>query len=148
MEFSGLAADSREVEPGFLFAALKGAKTDGGRFIEEAVRRGAVAVLGAPELAEQARKLGVRFIADTNPRLQARAHGRGVLRAPAEHASPPSPAPTARHRSRHFLRQIWSSQGRKAASVGTLGVYSPQRPCAACATRRPIPSGCTLSSRD
>ena len=70
MEFSGLAADSREVKPGFLFAALKGTKTDGGRFIEDAVKRGAVVVLGEPELAEHVHKLGLQFIADKNPRLR------------------------------------------------------------------------------
>ncbi len=124
MEFSGLAADSREIEPGFLFAALKGAKTDGGRFIEEAVRRGAVAVLGTPELAEQARKLGVRFIPDTNPRLR-------LARMAAEFyaAQPKCVAAVTGTNGKtsvaHFLRQIWSSQGRRAASIGTLGVYSP-----------------------
>ena len=30
---TGLAADSREVKPGYLFAALPGVKTDGARFI-------------------------------------------------------------------------------------------------------------------
>ena len=44
-QFRGLAADSREVKPGFLFAALSGSKTDGARFIEDAVKRGAIAVL-------------------------------------------------------------------------------------------------------
>ncbi len=41
----GIAYDSREVEPGCLFAALPGVHTDGHRFIPEAVRRGAAAVL-------------------------------------------------------------------------------------------------------
>ncbi len=44
-EIAGLAYDSRAVRPGFLFCALPGEKTDGGRYAEEAVRRGAVAVL-------------------------------------------------------------------------------------------------------
>ena len=44
----GITADSRAVQPGFLFAALPGGKVDGTRFIAEAVARGAVAVL-APE---------------------------------------------------------------------------------------------------
>ena len=44
---AGLAADSREVKPGYLFAALPGVKTDGARFIEEALKRGAAAVLVA-----------------------------------------------------------------------------------------------------
>ena len=44
----GITADSRAVRPGFLFAALPGAKADGRDFIAEAVSRGAAAVL-APE---------------------------------------------------------------------------------------------------
>src|SRR5438552_3276191 len=44
-EILGLTADSREVRPGYLFAALPGGKLDGRRFIADAVARGAVAVL-------------------------------------------------------------------------------------------------------
>ena len=42
---TGLTADSREVRPGFLFAALSGVKTDGARFIADAMARGAAAIL-------------------------------------------------------------------------------------------------------
>jgi UDP-N-acetylmuramoyl-L-alanyl-D-glutamate--2,6-diaminopimelate ligase len=41
----GLAYDSREVRPGWLFAALPGQHMDGHRFVAQAVERGAVAVL-------------------------------------------------------------------------------------------------------
>lgn len=44
-ELSGLALDSRELHPGDLFIALPGTATDGRRFVADAVRRGAVAVL-------------------------------------------------------------------------------------------------------
>ena len=44
---TGLTADSREVKPGYLFAALPGVKTDGARFIDDAIKRGAAAVLVA-----------------------------------------------------------------------------------------------------
>lgn len=44
-EIAGLAYDSRQVQPGSLFFALPGEKTDGGRFIDDAVRHGAAAVL-------------------------------------------------------------------------------------------------------
>ena len=123
MEFSGLAADSREIRPGFLFAAFKGTKTDGAQFIEDAVTRGAVVVLGAPELAEQVRKLGVSFIADKNPRLR-------LARMAAEFygAQPKCVAAVTGTNGKtsvaSFLRQIWTSEGRAAASIGTLGVYS------------------------
>ena len=42
---SGLAYDSRRVEPGFLFFAFPGAKTDGRQFAGDAVSRGALAVV-------------------------------------------------------------------------------------------------------
>src|SRR4051812_48636494 len=70
VRFKGLASDSREVKPGYLFAALPGTNTDGGAFVADAVARGAAAVLGHPELAPHARELGVAFLADENPRLR------------------------------------------------------------------------------
>lgn len=44
-EISSLACDSRRVQPGALFFALPGGTTDGSLYIEDAVRRGAVAVV-------------------------------------------------------------------------------------------------------
>ncbi len=41
----GIAYDSRRVEPGFLFFAFAGAKTDGAQFAEDAIRKGALAIL-------------------------------------------------------------------------------------------------------
>ena len=46
----GLAYDSRNVERGDLFIALPGLHTDGHRFIDQAIRRGAVAILHQDEL--------------------------------------------------------------------------------------------------
>ena len=123
-EFRGLAADSREVEPGFLFAALAGTKTDGARFIQDAVKRGAVAVLGAPEAAEAAREAGVRFIQARNPRLKL-----AELAAEFYGAQPGTIAAVTGTNGKtsvaSFLRQIWASAGRKAASLGTLGIDAP-----------------------
>ena len=48
---TGITADSRDVRPGTIFAALPGAKLDGSQFIAAAVAAGAVAVL-APQGAE------------------------------------------------------------------------------------------------
>ncbi len=42
----GVECDSRKVEKGFLFVAVRGVKEDGHAFIREAVERGAVAVVG------------------------------------------------------------------------------------------------------
>ena len=46
IEVSGLTADSRKVEPGFVFAALKGVAADGRQFIPQALEKGAVAIIG------------------------------------------------------------------------------------------------------
>ena len=45
VEISGLTEDSRKVKPGFLFVATPGTKLHGRGFIEDAIQRGAVAVL-------------------------------------------------------------------------------------------------------
>ena len=66
LPITGLTADSRSVKPGFLFAALPGVKTNGTRFIAEAVQRGAAAILlghgGAPALN------GTPVVEDADPR--------------------------------------------------------------------------------
>ena len=47
-----ITADSRQVKPGSLFVAVKGATVDGHRFIPDVIARGAVAVVGTqPNLA-------------------------------------------------------------------------------------------------
>ena len=123
-EFRGLAADSREVKPGFLFAALAGSTTDGARFIEDAVARGAVAVLGGPDAGAQVRKLGVRFIAASNPRRRL-----AELAAEFYGAQPSVVAAVTGTNGKtsvaSFVRQIWAFQGRAAASLGTIGIDAP-----------------------
>jgi UDP-N-acetylmuramoyl-L-alanyl-D-glutamate--2,6-diaminopimelate ligase len=49
---NGVVLDSRQVQPGDLFVALEGAKTDGHRFIPDAIQRGAPAVVGEKALGE------------------------------------------------------------------------------------------------
>ncbi len=44
VRITGITHDSRRVEPGFLFVAIRGANADGSRFIGEAFSRGAAAV--------------------------------------------------------------------------------------------------------
>jgi UDP-N-acetylmuramoyl-L-alanyl-D-glutamate--2,6-diaminopimelate ligase len=123
-QFRGIAADSREVQPGFLFAALTGTRTSGARFIQDAVKRGAVAVMGDPESAGAAKALGVQFIPAANPRQQ-------LARMAAEFfgAQPSTIAAVTGTNGKTsvaaFVRQIWTSQSRKAASLGTVGIDSP-----------------------
>ena len=45
LEVSGIAYDSRQVRPGYLFAAIQGEKADGHDFIPQALAAGGVAIL-------------------------------------------------------------------------------------------------------
>jgi UDP-N-acetylmuramoyl-L-alanyl-D-glutamate--2,6-diaminopimelate ligase len=49
---SGVAYDSRDVSPGNIFVALKGAVVDGHNFIQDAIQRGAAAVVGTQAISE------------------------------------------------------------------------------------------------
>src|SRR5665213_3755905 len=70
-EISGLSLDSRKVEPGFVFAALRGTRADGKEFVDDAVARGAVAILTDDPNSYEAlarRTPPVTIIGDDNPR--------------------------------------------------------------------------------
>ncbi|MGH6872362.1 MAG: UDP-N-acetylmuramoyl-L-alanyl-D-glutamate--2,6-diaminopimelate ligase [Rhizomicrobium sp.] len=122
-DFSGLASDSRAVRPGYLFAALPGGKANGAQFIADAVKRGAVAVLGAADARADAEKLGVRFIADENPRARL-----AKFAAAFYGMQPKTVAAVTGTNGKTsvavFLRQIWERLGRNAASMGTVGVVT------------------------
>jgi UDP-N-acetylmuramoyl-L-alanyl-D-glutamate--2,6-diaminopimelate ligase len=51
-EVTGVCLDSRQVQPGCIFVALEGGKTDGHRFISDAIRRGAIAAVGTQALED------------------------------------------------------------------------------------------------
>jgi len=121
-ELAGLTADSRAVAPGFLFAALPGARADGRGFIAEAVRRGAAAVL-APEGTEWPPGVPPR------PLLTAADPRRAFARMAAAHYGLQPATVVAitgtngKTSTAEFLRQIWAfGGGAAAASLGTLGL--------------------------
>jgi len=117
----GITADSRRVQPGWLFAALPGTAADGGSFVADAVGRGAAAVLGRPGLAVPN---GVPLVPSANPRRDF------ALMAARFHAGQPRTiaAVTGTNGKTSvvtFTRQMWTKLGFKAASLGTLGLVAP-----------------------
>lgn len=46
IDIKGIAYDSRKVKEGYLFIAIKGFETDGHKYIDSAIKNGAVAILG------------------------------------------------------------------------------------------------------
>lgn len=120
---SGLAVDSRQVKQGDLFFALAGAKTDGAKFIDQAIANGAVAIAGehAPTSA-----IGVPFVKLANARRAlALAAARMSARQPQTIAA--VTGTSGKTSVAAFTRQIWMRQGFAAASIGTIGLVSPKR---------------------
>jgi UDP-N-acetylmuramoyl-L-alanyl-D-glutamate--2,6-diaminopimelate ligase len=124
VEIGGLALDSRAVRAGDLFAAMPGTRTDGSRFLAEAVAKGAVAVLGDAQLAS----------ATELPALVAR-EPRAALARVAARFYGPQPAMVAavtgtsgKSSVAVFTRQLWAALGKRAASIGTLGLQTSDAP--------------------
>ena len=123
VDVHGLAVDSRAVVPGDLFFALAGSKTDGARFIDSAIKAGAVAVAGDRTSQGDAR---VPFVVTPNPRLAlARAAARFYPRQPATIAA--VTGTSGKTSVAAFTRQIWERLGHASASIGTIGLVSPKR---------------------
>ena len=120
VEVTGLAADSRAVRPGDLFAALPGTRQDGARFVADAVARGAVAVLTDPATAQG---VTVPALVAAEPRaalarMAARFFGRQPRTVVAVTGTSGKTSIVA------FTRQLWQGFGLPAASIGTLGVQT------------------------
>ena len=108
--------------PGMLFAALAGSRTDGRRFVADAIARGAAAVLADPAFA--AAGLGVPLVLDPDPRR------RLALMAARFYGAQPRcivavTGTSGKTSVAGFVRQLWSRLGHQAASLGTLGLIAP-----------------------
>ena len=123
IEIRGLTADSRAVERGFLFAALPGSTTDGARYVSDALRRGAVAVLASSHSVLDPLPGGVAVAHAADPRralalMAARFHPLQPEHLVAVTGTSGKTSVAA------FARQIFATTGHQAASLGTLGVVS------------------------
>ncbi len=125
-EISGLTADSRRVEPGYLFAALPSATensgTDGRDYIADALARGAVAIL-APDgtRIEPSHDADPCLITDENPRWRFAQFASRFYGAQPETIVGVT-GTNGKSSVAGFTRQIWALLGNKSASMGTLGL--------------------------
>ena len=119
---TGIAFDSRKVKPGNVFFALAGSKTDGARFVVDAVQAGAAVILGE----------GLRPAAVPESVIYAQvADARLALAKAAAWFHPRQPetilavtGTAGKSSVADFARQIFQSLGHESASLGTLGVIS------------------------
>lgn len=117
---TGFAIDNRKVAAGNVFGAFQGAEVNGEDFIPQAIAAGAIAVVARPE----AKVEGALHLADPLPR-------RAFARLAARFFTPvPShvvavTGTNGKTSTVEMTRQIWRMCGHSAASIGTLGVTTP-----------------------
>ncbi len=121
-DIAGLTEDSRKVKPGFLFIATPGVKQDGRAFIDDAVKKGAVAVLvpkdskisasvtvvETPDIRKETSRFAAAFYA-RQPEVVVAVTGTSGKTSTAQ-----------------FTREIWQAAGRVSASIGTLGLVTKE----------------------
>ena len=124
VEIGGITADSRAVKNGDLFVAMAGAKADGLRFVDPAVKAGAAAVMAerAPE-TPPGRAVFVKV--ENARRALALAAARFYPRQPKTIAA--VTGTSGKTSVAAFTRQIWMTLGYESASIGTIGVVTPKR---------------------
>ncbi len=124
-QITGLAVDSRDVKPGFLFAALPGAQMHGGEFIQYALRMQAGAILtdaaGAAIAAAELAASDAAVIVAQDPRqalaqtasLWFGAHPKTVVAVTGTNGKTSVST---------FCRQIWEELDLPGVNLGTTGV--------------------------
>lgn len=123
-EITGITADSRKVSSGFLFVALKGNAADGARFIPDALKAGAAAILTHDQADLSQCDAPVLVLQDPRRALSRLA----AAFYPQQPKTMVAVTGTAGKTSvAAFVRQIWEQCGKAAASIGTTGVVAPGR---------------------
>ncbi|WP_435202843.1 UDP-N-acetylmuramoyl-L-alanyl-D-glutamate--2,6-diaminopimelate ligase [Qipengyuania sp. 902] len=119
-EVTGFAIDNRKVAPGTVFGAFQGTQVNGEEFIPAAIEAGAIAVVARPEATVE----GAVHIAEPEPRRAfARLASRYFTPVP-EHIVAVT-GTNGKTSTVEMARQIWRMTGERAASIGTLGVTTP-----------------------
>ena len=120
VDVTDITADSRQVKSGFLFIAIPGTKNDGRAFIDEAIKRGAVAVMAPPDTNIPA---PAAHIATNDMRLATSIiAARFFPRQPQTIAA--ITGTSGKTSTAQFTRELWHALGFKSASIGTLGFIS------------------------
>lgn len=118
-EISQITCDSGQTEPGALFVALEGARTDGRTYIPQAVERGAAAVV-----CREGGEAPVPVIHAPDPRyalahMAVEFYGRSADRLHLIAVTGTKGKTT----TAHMIREILTAAGHQTGMIGTLGAF-------------------------
>ncbi|MDR3373601.1 MAG: UDP-N-acetylmuramoyl-L-alanyl-D-glutamate--2,6-diaminopimelate ligase [Ancalomicrobiaceae bacterium] len=119
---AGISADSRSIAAGEIFVALPGTKADGARYVADAVAKGAAVIIAGQDAALAGTAVPVIRV-DEPRRFLALAAAR--LNQPMPKTVAAVTGTSGKTSIAAFLRQIWQAAGKRAASVGTIGIVTP-----------------------
>jgi UDP-N-acetylmuramoyl-L-alanyl-D-glutamate--2,6-diaminopimelate ligase len=115
----GLDYDSRRVKPGWVFVAIRGEATDGNRYIDAALKNGAVAVVS--DFPEQPAHRHIAWAVVTHGRRALAQLSANFYRHPAEKLHITGITGTNGKTTTTFLvESILNSAGKKSALIGTI----------------------------
>jgi UDP-N-acetylmuramoyl-L-alanyl-D-glutamate--2,6-diaminopimelate ligase len=123
-DVSGVTADSRDVVPGSVFFAVSGTNGDGLAYAEDALVRGAIAVVA--ERPFQSTKAGIASIVVADVRA-ALAQAAAALHPRQPETIVAVTGTSGKTSVAAFVRQIWAELGHAAASLGTIGIVAPSQ---------------------
>ena len=117
---TSLSDDSRHVKTGGLFVAIKGNSSNGELHIPQAINNGAIVIVTS-ENYDQTLPPNITHLKTASPRMMLSALSRLFY---PEHPETTVAVTGTNGKSSvaHFIRQIWSQLGYRAASIGTLGI--------------------------
>jgi UDP-N-acetylmuramoyl-L-alanyl-D-glutamate--2,6-diaminopimelate ligase len=119
---TGFAIDHRKVAPGTIFGAFQGSTVNGETFIDDAIAKGAVAIIARRE----ARVAGALHIATDEPRRRFALMAAQFF-APFPESIVAVTGTNGKTSCVELTRQLWQMAGQSAASIGTLGVTTPDQ---------------------
>ena len=120
-EISGLAVNSAQVKKGDLFFALPGTAHDGRDFIDDAIKRGAVAVVTDERPFNPNQAISIPIVQTDNPRrVMAKAAARFWPQQPGLIGA--VTGTNGKTSTVDFMRQIWARVNWSSISIGTIGI--------------------------
>ncbi len=118
----GVSLDSRYVQSGDLYVALPGGATHGARFVDQAARAGAAAILTDPSGAELAQHSELPLVVVPDPRMAMAPLAAAVYGWPARELLMFGVTGTAGKTSTSFLVAAGlAAAGRQVGTIGTIG---------------------------
>jgi UDP-N-acetylmuramoyl-L-alanyl-D-glutamate--2,6-diaminopimelate ligase len=121
----GVTSDSREVAPGWLFAALPGSKVNGAAFIPDALRAGATVILAAPGVSLPAdAPARAILLTDKTPRKAFTRFAAAIQGGAQPETVAAVTGTNGKTSTVTFARQLWDGLGLSGASMGTIGAFA------------------------